>query len=109
MNIDAERKAFEAAIPLKQGLVWYASHGAYMAFAPAKNSHANQANGEFASWLKAKLHAAEMAKPVASIRKRKDHHQWAVYVPTSLTAAAFDFPHKEDAIKWAVDRGYRVE
>lgn len=62
-----------------------------------------------ASWLAAKVHAAVMACPLAEVRKRKDNHQWAVYVPTSLTAVAYDFPHKEAAVTWAVNHGYRVE
>lgn len=62
----------------------------------------------FEIWKLAKLHAAYMLRPVARVEKRKDHHKWAVYVPTSLTAAAFDFETFDDAKNWAEDKGYRV-
>lgn len=87
MNVSNERKAYEE---------WKAEH---FGFEPCP----------FTAWLGAKLHAKEMAKPVARIEKRKDHHQWAVYVPSSLTAEAFDFPTKEQAAEYARARGYRVE
>lgn len=101
MNIEKERKAFEENTKAKYPGASLArvKSGAYY------NWHVDSA---FNGWLDAKKHAAEMAKPIADVRKRKDHHQWAVYVPTSLTAEAFDFSHKQDAVAWAVERGYRV-
>lgn len=110
MNIEEERKAFEKAIPLKEGLVWYPSHGSYMAWLPALNAHANRANGEFASWLKAKLHAQEMAKPVAEIYERMDDRYWAVKEGTrnNICENGSTFVCYADAHKLAVERGYRV-
>lgn len=59
-------------------------------------------------WIESKRHTIEMQKPIATIKKRLDHHGYAVYVATSLTAIAFDFASPEDAAKWANEAGYRA-
>ena len=100
MDVEKERKAFETnQLKRYPGICLFRWPKVY------RNQYVE---ATFQGWLAAKEHAAEMAKPIADIRKRKDHHQWAVYIPTSLTAEAFDFPHKQDAVAWAIERGYRV-
>lgn len=105
MNIDKERAAFEATVLGGKVFAAIKWNGSKYTFHDGGNC---MTQDMFDVWLKAKEHAAVMALPLAEVRKRKDHHQWAVYVPESLTAVAFDFPHREDAIAWAVQRGYRV-
>lgn len=106
MNLEKERLAFEASV-LPNGVLkcveWDGNRYSFV------GGGCCGTQDYFEVWLKAKVHAAVMACPLAEVRKRKDNHQWAVYVPTSLTAAAYDFPHKEAAVAWAVRHGYRVE
>lgn len=100
MNIDEERKAFEIACPLPEGVRIENPdyHNAYKEM-------------QFGIWCKAKAHAAEMAKVEVSISETL-MSGWMVYLiskqGTFDGVIASDFGNKFDAKTWAIGNGYRV-
>lgn len=117
MNLEEERKAFEAALPVPTGVTWYPTHNRYFAKEPVTNAFANHANAQFVAWLAAKKHAAEMtkqaaelAKPAVYIKLGTGTYPWLVrhfdgpFAGHNIEA----FPTAKKAKDWAIKAGYRV-
>lgn len=87
MDIEEERKAFDIyeEEQLKKDQWWMYGFDA------------------FEVWLAAKVHAAEMAKPVRIASDYTD--QWFAFQPSWKGPV---FASESDAIQWAKDNGYRV-
>lgn len=93
MNIEEERKAFTQYTALDSKVY----------------------NAEFAIWLKAKQHAADMAKPTVKVKPKGlntefSQYQWVVslFEGETFNGVLEDFTTKEDAEAWARNCGYRV-
>lgn len=93
MNIEEERKAFKQYTALDSKIY----------------------NDEFATWLKAKQHAADMAKPTVKVKPKGlnaefSQYKWVVslFEGETFNGVLEDFTTKEDAEAWARNCGYRV-
>jgi hypothetical protein len=96
MNIEEERKAFE--------IDQVKRHPSCDLRRWAEAYRSNIVEAAFQSWLAAKEHAAEMAKPTATV-KQSIQTGWWVYYDVYQRG---EFKSKEAAEKWLNDRGYRV-
>lgn len=115
MNIEEERKAFEKALPIPDGVTWYPTRSRYFAQPPATNAFASHATAQFVAWLAAKRHAAEMAKPTVRIKPKSvfsapSNYPFVVslFEGETFNGVLEDFSTKEGAIEWANRNGYRV-
>lgn len=95
MNIEEERKAFEKACHMPEGVS--ISNPEYFKL---------YRDAQFEIWIKAKEHAAEMVKPIANIIKHIDGgHYWTSCIEMD---AAGPFSSRQLAIQSAIESGYRV-
>lgn len=106
MNIEEERKAFLIECASMFGNAYY----------PADTGFAN---GEFFDptvqrpfevWLKAKAHAEEMRKPPVVIVPWLRNYTFSVKKPKgqAFRNIKLGLATREDAVKWAIENGYRV-
>jgi hypothetical protein len=116
MNIDEERKAFEAAViankimvKIDTSSIWNGER--YVSKFSSKKAYTQ---AMFEVWLAAKARAVEMAKPCA-ILTETPLGSWklevknpanGLYFPV-FSVSGFD-DNKAIVIKWAINNGYRV-
>lgn len=92
MNIEEERKAFEAQEKCNTDMV--------------NELYSPGVQNRWVGWLAAKAHAAEMAKPVIRIHETMGY-KWGLYLPSHHRALEVK-QTRELAEAWAKDNGYRV-
>jgi len=114
MNIEEERKAFEATLFPETG-----KPVACVSFVDGKYRYSDgreaMTQDYFDVWLKAKAHAEEMAKPeVVIMRKGRSAaptgypFNVCLFEGETFNGVLEDFRTREDAERWAKDNGYRV-
>lgn len=103
MDIEEERKAFQAALP--ENADWIFMDGKFAHIVIQKR---------FDAWLAAKAHALEMAKPT-TVKIMTSSRESAPYpcIVSLFEGETFngvleDFHTTEEASEWAISNGYRV-
>jgi len=110
MNIDEERKAFEAAFPLPEEVCWQ-TYGSDGYFCPIDFALGDMVQEKFDVWLAAKEHAKERAKPQATLVKYLRGTFVVSYwndEPPACQCHTGEFYTREEAITWAEEKGFRV-
>lgn len=105
MNIEEERKAFEANVlttGLFKSVTWNGERYAFI------GGGLCMTQDYFEVWLKAKRHAVEMAKPTCVVFQTMANTYTVKYLDQGRPIEERGFKTEAEAIKWTKDFGYRV-
>lgn len=102
MDIEEERKAFQAALPENADWVFMDGKFAYGVI-----------QKRFDAWLAAKVHAKETAKPTVYVRSLAEQNKLYTFAVCLIENGVYNgilqvFQTEADAKEWAISNSYRV-